>query len=241
MTVHDDSAGVLRRRLKNRSPRGLLLALAAPREVESAIRGLGLDPPPHLREWQAIAVSEGLEVVRTGVGKANAAGAVARVLDPFRHAAVVSIGVGGSLPGSPADLGEVVLGASAVFADEGVATEEGFVDCPTLGFPLGAFEGSAAPLDPVLREWLRPLAHHEGPIATVSTCSGKDDLARSVAQRTGAVAEAMEGAAVAAVASRLGVPAAELRVISNTTGRRQVQRWDLEGALTVLAEVIGRL
>lgn len=218
-----------------------MLALAAPREVESAFRGLGLDPLPHPPEWQAIAVSEGLEVVRTGVGKANAAGAVARVLDPSRHAAVVSIGVGGSLPGSPAGLGQVVLGTSAVFADEGVATEEGFVDCPTLGFPLGVFEGPAVPLDPVLREWLRPLAQHEGPIATVSTCSGRDDLARSVAQRTGALAEGMEGAAVAAVTGRFGLPAAELRVISNTTGGRQVQRWDLAGALTVLAEVIGRL
>jgi nucleoside phosphorylase len=80
-----------------------------------------------------------------------------------------------------------------------------------------------------------------GRIATVSTCAGTDARAATVARRTGAVAEAMEGAAVAQVASRLGVTFAEVRVISNTTGDRANQRWDMRGALGGLSRVAGVL
>jgi nucleoside phosphorylase len=44
----------------------------------------------------------------------------------------------------------------------------------------------------------------------------------------------MEGAAVVHAARRQRVPAIELRVISNTTGDREGQRWDLSAALTAL-------
>ena len=59
------------------------------------------------------------------------------------------------------------------------------------------------------------------------------------AARTKAVAEAMEGAAVVHAARRLGVPAIELRVISNTTGDRDNQKWDLAGALAALGRSLG--
>lgn len=233
--------GALTEWLRSRRPSCVLLAVAAPREADAVFRGLGLAPPAGLADWSLVSAVEGIDVVRTGVGKANAAGAVARSFDPARHAAVVSVGVAGALPGSPARLGEVVLATSAAFADEGVATPHGFIDLAQMGLPLGEFAGAGVPVDPMLLECLAPVADHAGPIATVSTCSGSDELAWAVAARTGALAEAMEGAAVASTALRLGVPAAELRVISNTTGRRDRQRWDLPGALERLARVIGRL
>jgi futalosine hydrolase len=62
-----------------------------------------------------------------------------------------------------------------------------------------------------------------------------------VKARTGAVAEAMEGAAVGLVAHRLGIPFGEVRIISNTTGDRNLQRWDMKRALASLSEVIGLL
>ena len=89
--------------------------------------------------------------------------------------------------------------------------------------------------------WLKPLCDATGPVATVSTCSGTDSLAAAVQTRTGAVVEAMEGAAVALVARRLDIPCGELRVVSNTTGDRPNQQWDIRGALDRLGAVIGRL
>jgi nucleoside phosphorylase len=80
-----------------------------------------------------------------------------------------------------------------------------------------------------------------GGVATVSTCSGTDVLAARVCERTGAVAEAMEGAAVALVGARLGVAAGEVRVISNTTGERSRQVWDLPTALRGVERFAARL
>jgi futalosine hydrolase len=134
-----------------------------------------------------------------------------------------------------------VAATSCVFADEGVETPDGFLDCAAMGFPLGPFPGSAVPVDAGLLARLAPLGDATGPIATVSTCSGTDARARWVRERTGALAESMEGAAIALVGVRLGVPAAELRVISNTTGDRAAQTWDMDGALHRLKNVIGRL
>jgi futalosine hydrolase len=62
-----------------------------------------------------------------------------------------------------------------------------------------------------------------------------------VRDRTGAVAEAMEGAAVALVAHRLRIPMAEVRVVSNTTGSRPRQVWDLKGALARLSDLAAAL
>ena len=45
----------------------------------------------------------------------------------------------------------------------------------------------------------------------------------------------MEGAAVVHAARRLHLPAIELRTISNTTGDRDRQHWDLPGALDAMA------
>lgn len=115
------------------------------------------------------------------------------------------------------------------------------MDCCEMGFPMGPFRGSAIPASPAVLEVLKPLVDAVGPVATVSTCSGVGSLAEQVRARTGAVAECMEGAAVAHVGARLGVPTGELRVISNTTGDRPGQRWDLKGALAGLEAVIGRL
>ncbi|MCC6660176.1 MAG: futalosine hydrolase [Phycisphaerales bacterium] len=227
--------------------RGILLAIATLMEARAVLAGLGVEGHAIAdRPWVLHPVGMGLDLVVTGVGKASAAGAVARVLDPRRHEGVLSIGVGGLLPGAAAGLGigSVVLGTAAVFADEGSAEPGGFRTCAEMGFPPlggGPEGGMAIPLDEPFSASLGLTPDARGPIATVSTCSGTDALAREVARRTGALVEGMEGAAVALVAARLGVAAAEVRVISNTTGDRHAQRWDIKAALACLREVAAAL
>ncbi len=214
----------------------VLVAVAAPAEARAVFAGLGCSPASQAA-WTLIRATPHADVVITGVGKANAAGAVARTLDPARHAIVLSVGVAGTYGQVP--LGAVVAADSCIFADEGVQTPDTFQDIASLGFapaPTGQF----IPTSTVLLETLRTFAA-VGPIATVSTCSGTDALASSIAARSGAIAEAMEGAAVALVAHHLGVPMGELRVISNTTGNRAAQQWRLQDALVTLQRVIGEL
>lgn len=190
----------------------------------------------------------------TGVGKANAAGATARALQMRTYWSVINIGIAGALPGS-LRIGQVVLASSSVFSDEGILTPEGFRTCSQMGFPPAPSSGDALPVDPELLSRLEPMVRSRGgsvgPVATVSTCSGTDALARGVVERTGAIAEAMEGAAVGLVAARFsdsfprrGTRFAELRVISNTTGDRGSQAWDMKQALaglTDLAAAVGAL
>ena len=233
--------------LKHPTPDGaersgaVLIAVAAPGEARAARRAVGLPddgaPGP---VWTPRPLAPGFDLLETGIGKSNAAGAVAAALATGRYRGVLSAGIAGVLPGGGLEILDVVVAESSVFADEGVETPGGWLDCAAIGFPLADFPGSEVPLT---RAWVEALGDlgERGKVATVSTCSGTDALAARVAARTGARAEAMEGAAVALVARRMGVACAEVRVISNTTGDRERQHWDVKGALGVLSEVLGRV
>ncbi|MEY4941992.1 MAG: hypothetical protein RL254_173 [Planctomycetota bacterium] len=182
-----------------------------------------------------------VHVVVAGIGRTNAAAATAEALADARaagapFAAVISTGIAGALPGSNLAIGTVIVANACIYSEEGIALPEGQGDMRVLGFPLGDFEGNRVPVDGALLLAFRAL----GPaceIATVATCSGTDAAALSVRTRTGAMAEAMEGAAVVHAARRVGVPAIEIRSISNTTGDRATQQWDIAAAFTALQRV----
>ncbi len=192
-------------------------------------------------EAKAIGAVNGAVVVTAGVGRTNAAAATteAIVRSKLPFDAVMSVGLAGALPGSNLKIGDCVVASSCVYMEEGIVTPKGFVNMAGLGFPLGDFEGNAVPVDERLLEKLSE-AFLIGPIATVATCSGTDAAAAEVVRRTGAVAEAMEGAAVVHAARRLGVPAIELRAISNTTGDRSRQEWDFSRGFAALGEAMER-
>jgi futalosine hydrolase len=219
------------------SRRPALLVVAAATEADALLDDLPLRTDP----WRRIRLNDRLHIVIAGVGKANAAGATAFAARPDDTSCILSVGLAGALPGSPAAIGDLLLADASPYADEGVITPDGFQTCAQMGFPLATDDADLAPADPDLLDALRPLADHVGPVATVSTCSGTDHAAETVRLRTGALAEAMEGAGVLVAALRLGIPAAELRVISNTTGDRRRQRWDLPQALSRLRVLIGAL
>ena len=218
-------------------PKGILLVVAAPAEARAIINHATphIDVPP---QWTRISLAHDLALVTTGIGKVNAAAAVALRFDPAIDATVLSVGVAGALPGSDLPIGSRVLASESVYADEGIETPGGFLNCDQMGFPLGPFRHGRVPSSISVDTRWRAMFDVIGPIATVSTCSGTDQRAMEVAWRTGAVAEAMEGAAVGHVCAILGVGFAELRVISNTTGDRERQRWDLPGSLSILGKYV---
>lgn len=220
----------------------VLLAVAAPAEaraVASAFRAAPVDLRAVARwDWPVLPLAPGFDLLETGVGKANAAAAAA--LRGPGYGVVLNLGVCGALPGdAPPRIGDAVLASVSVYADEGVQTESVFQSVPEMGFALGPFPGAAVACDDTLRCALAPLVARTAPVATVSTCSGTDAMARAVASRTGAAAEAMEGAAIGHALARAapGTRFAELRTVSNTTGDRARQRWDLHAALDRLARI----
>jgi futalosine hydrolase len=223
-----------------------LIAVATALEA-AAVPGassLAKDAGTTAQPWRIIELPT-LDLLITGVGKSNAAAAVAKLYNPARHRYIMSTGIAGALPRTdgqpPVPITHVVAATRSVYADEGVQTPDRFVTLHELGFAPGNFAetGVAPPAD--LLALIAPHVDASGPIATVSTCSGTNALALEIARRTGAIAEAMEGAAIAHVAHRLGAPFIEVRAISNTTGDRAAQQWSIRPALAALTAVLGRI
>ncbi len=189
-------------------------------------------------EADAIGRPSGTFVVAGGVGRTNASAATtAAILSDGPFTWVISAGVAGGLPNSNLSLGDIVVANKCVYVEEGLQTPDGFQDISKMGFSLGNFEGNEVPVDSWMLEQMASIGT-VGSIATVATCSGTDAQAELVQKRTGCICEAMEGAAVVHAANRVGAPGIEVRSISNTTGNRDSQEWNIELALQSLGEAV---
>jgi futalosine hydrolase len=180
----------------------------------------------------------GAPALELGVGKAAAATTLTAALVTRSVTLVVAIGVCGAHRGAQLGIGSTCVVAQESFVDEGVEHPGGFLDLAALGL------GDAAPIvaDPAgVRAAADVLDAAVVAGGTVSTCSGTDALAKARAARCPAVIETMEGAAIALVCQRLGVPWVGVRTVSNFTGDRDRAQWDLPRALEQLGGACTRL
>jgi futalosine hydrolase len=152
-----------------------------------------------------------------GVGPVEAAVATAHALAVDRPDAVLHVGVAGARRGSGVAVLDLVVGSEAVYED--LLTVRKLA--PTTVVPdavlLTAITGALP-------------AAHVMPIGT----TGK------VAGASGCQVEAMEGFAVLRAATLAGVPAVEVRAISNIVEDERVT-WRLEEAIEVLHDALPRL
>jgi nucleoside phosphorylase len=156
-------------------------------------------------------VAGGVATLRCGIGPVEAAAATARALAHDPPGAVLHVGLAGArtLP-----VGTLVLGAEAVYCD--VAAAVPVPDRVAAGPALLAAARRALPEAPVL------------PIGTSASVGGTD----------GVEVEAMEGFAVLRAAELAGVPALELRAVSNRVGEPDRALWRFDDALAALAAVL---
>ncbi|MGA5818296.1 futalosine hydrolase [Kitasatospora sp. NPDC094028] len=226
-------------------PARLLVVVAVPAEAEAVLRGLpgpaGALPLPGGGLWRCPAAP--VDVLAAGVGPAAAAAGASAALAAHRYALVVSAGIaGGFAPHAP--VGATVLADAIVAADLGAETAEGFADVAELGFgttrhtpPPAVLAAAVEALGPT-----RSPATVVGPVLTVSTVTGSAERAAALAARhPGAAAEAMEGFGVAEAAARHGVPALELRTVSNPVGPRDRAAWRIGEALAALERAFAAL
>ncbi len=242
--------------METHSPHCLLVVVSVPAEAASIFSATDCPSNKGDHGWPIVAINAHVHLTVSGIGRSNAAAATATAMTLQRQSsrpfdAVVNIGVAGTYDRQRADLGDVVFATDSIFAEEGIALPSGWADVDTLGFPLGQPDwsrGNCIENSPSLRDWIRKLSVSETRttnlslvdhnVATVAQCSGTDATAELIYKRTGAIAEAMEGAAVVATARALGVSAIEVRVISNTTGDRERQVWSLQPALQTVNTLI---
>ncbi len=189
---------------------------------------------------RAVEIGAGVDVhfLIGGVGPATAAATTGYTLSTFAHAGVrpdlvLCAGIAGGLP--PASVGDIVVASSVVYADLGAVTGRGFSSAESLGFGQNRYE-----IEPLLAKGFAAIAGgHLGAILTVSTVTGTAaGAARLRVRHPDAVAEAMEGAAIAAAAEVAGVRFAEVRAISNLVGPRKRDAWRVPEALAALGRAV---
>ena len=178
--------------------------------------------------------SSTVAVVRTGVGLVNAAHAVTLFVARERPAAIVVCGVGGAYPNSGLRTLDVVSAETECYGDLGATSPAGFLDMRALGFPVVE---ATVPLYNVLPMQVFPVERRV-PFVTMSSCTGTDEAAMAAETRTRGAVESMEGAAVAHVAHLEGIPAGEVRGISNMVGRRDTSAWRLAEASQAAQEAL---
>jgi futalosine hydrolase len=156
---------------------------------------------------------EGARTLVCGVGPVDAAFATARALAEERPSVVLHVGIAGARALEPLSL---VLGSEAVYCDA-----------------AGPLVAARALPDPDLLARLRatfPDASVQ-PIGTSARVSGSHDVD----------VEAMEGFGVLRACELAGVPAVEVRIVSNEIGEADRALWRFDEAFAALAELLPRL
>ena len=164
-----------------------------------------------------LALLDGHETFCCGIGPVEAALQTARVLVERRPDAVVHVGIAGSRTLAPPAL---VLGSEAVYCDV-IDPASTLPRVERVNPSLDLLERARAAL---------PEAH----VLPIATC-GK------VGAGTGYDIEAMEGFGVLRACELAGVPAVELRAISNSPEEADRSRWRFDEAFAALAVALDRL
>ena len=153
-----------------------------------------------------------------GVGPVEAAAATARALALRPFDAVLHVGLAG---GRGVAVGSLAVGTEAVYCD--LSAEWPVVDRAVPDARLVDAVRAALPTTSAL------------PIHTSAAVGASDTVSQ------GPLVEAMEGFGVLRAAALAGVPAVEVRAISNAIGEDDRSRWDLEGALAALERAMPAL
>lgn len=168
-------------------------------------------------ELRGVTGLPGVERLTCGIGPVDAAIATTRRLARgSRPSAILHVGIAGARSTADIPIGTVVIGASSTYAD----TQSHFV--------VHELPGRA---DLVARVQ----AAFPDAVATVI------GTAADVGGTAHTEVEAMEGFAVLRAADVAGVPAVEVRVISNEIAEPDRANWDFEGALNALAAALPKL
>jgi futalosine hydrolase len=171
-----------------------------------------------------------VEVLAGGVGPVEAAIATARRLADGGCDAVVNAGIAGAFRGR-ARVGDALVIARETLADLGL---EG-------GLPLALPEGTLverADADAALVGRCADLPYRAGSGITVAQVTTTAATGERLAARYGADVESMEGFSVLRAAALAGIPALEVRGISNLVGDRAQSEWDFVAGAKATAAVL---
>lgn len=210
--------------IKHRDHKQVLIVTAVEKEREAVMRGIN--------------GNSSFDCIAGGVGQVAAAISTINALSKKNYDLVISAGIGGGFS-NQAEVGSVVVASEIIAADLGAESIDSFSSVDELGFGSSRIAVDTSLVDR-LTEAINAhnLSATKGPILTLSTVTGTKETALKLASRIpGAAVEAMEGFGVASAAQNKGIPALEIRTISNPVGPRDRSAWKIKEALEALQQV----
>jgi futalosine hydrolase len=173
-----------------------------------------------------------VEMLVTGVGPVEAAASVSRALAQGPYELVISAGIAGAIEGA-AEIGEGVVVSEEIFQ---LDLENG----TPISLPDAARVVDRASSDLSLVDRLVELGFRSVPGITVSRVTATDGTAGRLAA-LGVGIESMEGFAILRAAEIAGVPAIEVRGISNIVCDRARSRWNFDAGVAGAEKVLNAL
>lgn len=185
------------------------------------------------QELAGLRPRDDVHVLAVGVGPVEAALGTARALAARRYGAVVNAGIAGGFR-DRCGVGDVVVCARDDYVELGL---EGGLDFPLPGELT--LERTAEAHESLLRPFLDghvPVIVGRGITSAIVTTT--DVRATLLAQRYRADVESMEGFAVLRAAAAVGIPAVEIRGVSNLVGDRAANGWNFGAGSRAAIETV---
>lgn len=176
-----------------------------------------------------------------GFGPVAAAARAAGLLERLRPRRVLLVGIAGAYDTDAHPVGSALCFARVAIEGIGAGEGEHLVAPPALGFPQwpGPTPGGRTIEDELALA--RPRGLPSEPTGLLlTTCAASADAEQAARRRRrhpSAVAEDMEGFAVACACALAGVPLAVVRGVSNAVGERDPARWRIPAALQAAREL----
>ena len=169
----------------------------------------------------------------TGVGVASACTTLGALCGADRPDLMVMVGSAGSLPESGLGTGDMVVAETEILAELGVVAGPGIGDAHGMKLPgvMQEIHMDQEASSLLLGHAVEMGKAVYGRMLTVVGASADGNQARERARQFQALAENMEGYALALAGHRFGCRTAEIRGISNGAGDRDKSHWDFEKAM----------
>lgn len=150
-----------------------------------------------------------------GIGKTNAAHSTSMLIEKYKPEIIFNIGVAGAYPSSNLKIGSIAIAEKEIYGDEGLIAKNDFYTMDRLRLPLATINGidyyNEFPM--FIPKELNQIPR--GNFVTVSAITGTLREAKKIEKRFNSICENMEGAAIAHICLLAGIPATEIRGISN--------------------------
>lgn len=185
-------------------------------EIKNALKDVTVETAAGMEFYRGKINEKEVVVVRSGIGKVNAAVCSQILVDKFGAEAIVNTGIAGSLK-AEIDIGDIVLSSDSVQHD---------MDATGFGYPIGQIprmETFAFPADQKLLKLAEKCCNQVNP--DIKTFVGRvvsgdqfisdRGVKERIARQFGGMCTEMEGAAIAQAAYLNGIPFVVIRAISD--------------------------